>query len=303
MYRAKAAGKARYALFDAQLHTEVADRMSLENDLREAIAQQQIEVAYQPLFHIATGRLRGFEALARWTHPARGSVSPATFIPIAEEAGLITDLTDQVLGLACAQVRAWQSLDPSLRDLKLQVNISSADLAHAAMFERIDRVLRETRFPPHLLTLELTENILMQRVEGAMTALEALRRLGVGLAIDDFGTGYSSLSYLSKLPIDSLKIDRSFVQGMRVGSNNSEIVRAIVSLGGTLGKTVVAEGIESQSQLMQLHDLGCEQGQGFHLARPLTPTDVEHMLEFLTAEHNEKRMRMYDSHMMPLMRH
>jgi len=302
MYRAKAAGKARYALFDADLHVEVANRVRLEADLREAVAAQRIEVAYQPVFHIGTGRLRGFEALARWNHPQRGPISPSTFIPIAEEAGLIIELTDQVLTQACAQVHQWQSCDPSLRDLKLQVNISGADLAHAALYQRIERTLRTTNFTPHMLTLELTENILMERVEGAISALESLRRLGVALAIDDFGTGYSSLSYLSTLPIDSLKIDRSFVHGMRVGSKDSEIVRAIVTLGGTLGKTVVAEGIESQSQLMQLHELGCEHGQGFHLARPLTVAEVDRLLEFLTVEQHEKRLRMYDSHMMPLLR-
>jgi EAL domain-containing protein (putative c-di-GMP-specific phosphodiesterase class I) len=212
-------------------------------------------------------------------------------------------LTDFVLKRACAQMRLWQERAAELGDLKLQINLSSADLAHTQLFERIDRALRRTRFTPRLLTLELTENILMQRVEGAIAALESLRRLGVSLAIDDFGTGYSSLSYLSTLPIDSLKIDRSFVNGMRKGDKDAEIVRAIVSLGHALGKSVVAEGIESRSQLMQLHELGCEQGQGFHLSRPLTPAQVEALLDFALAEVHNAAAARFDTDLMPLTRH
>jgi diguanylate cyclase (GGDEF)-like protein/PAS domain S-box-containing protein len=303
MYRAKANGKARYTLFDSALHTEVADRVRLEADLRLAIATGTIEVAYQPLFHIGSGRLRGFEALARWNHPTRGAISPAAFIPVAEEAGLIVELTDHMLTKSCTQVARWQARDASLHDLKLQVNVSGADLAHSALFARVERVLRATGFSPQLLTLELTENILMERLEGAIGALEQLRRLGVGLAIDDFGTGYSSLASLSALPIDSLKIDRSFVRGMRTGTKDTEIVRAIVSLGSALGKTVVAEGIESHSDLMQLHELGCEHGQGFHLARPLSIEEVDSLLVFLMAEQSGRRLRVLDSQMMPLLRH
>jgi diguanylate cyclase (GGDEF)-like protein len=304
MYRAKSAGKARYALFDAELHTEVAHKVRLEADLRHAIADGMIEVVYQPLYQIASGELLGFEALARWNHPQLGPVSPGVFIPIAEEAGFITELSDRVLERACAQVRRWQSVDPMLADLKLQVNLSGADLAHAALYERIERALQTTHFTPHLLTLELTENILMQRVEGAISTLDSLRRLGVALAIDDFGTGYSSLSYLSTLPIDSLKIDRSFVHGMSPGSKDAEIVRAIITLGGALGKAVVAEGIETHAQLLQLHELGCEQGQGFHLSRPLTVHEVGNLLAFVTATQREAPSHLWDTSMMtPLLRH
>ena len=303
MYRAKAAGKARYEVFDAELHSEVADRLGLEADLRQALADNTLEVAYQPLFNLRTGMLRGFEALARWNHPIRGAIHPSGFIPIAEETALITELTDLVLAQACRQLRTWQLRDESLRGLRMQVNISSNDLAHSALAERVGRVLRETRIEPHLLTLELTENILMQRVEGVMPTLEALRRIGVGLAIDDFGTGYSSLSYLSSLPIDSLKIDRSFVNGMRVGSKNAEIVRTIVSLGASLGKSVVAEGIETQSQLDQLQDLGCENGQGYHLSRPLSPDEVERLLDSVIVEPHYGSDYFVGTSMTPLARH
>ncbi len=306
MYRAKAAGKARYALFDAQLHTEVAQRMLIESDLRQAIARGELHVAYQPLFNIGSGRLRGFEALARWQHPQRGEIGPGTFIPIAEESGLIIDLTDFVLNQACRQMAQWHAIDPLLADLKLQVNLSGSDLAHSALPERVERALAGCRLDASALTLELTENILMQRIEAAVATLESLRKLGVSLAIDDFGTGYSSLAYLSSLPIDSLKIDRSFVHGMRrEGSKDAEIVRAIVSLGASLGKSVVAEGIESVSQLAQLRELGCEQGQGFHLSRPLSVEQAGALLECLLAEarENQSQQLPYDTGLMPLVRH
>ena len=303
MYRAKAAGKACHVVFDAKLHTEVADRLRLEADLRLALAEGTLGVAYQPLFNLASGRMRGFEALARWRHPSLGHISPDTFIPIAEETGLIIELTDLVLSRACRQLRQWQQRNPSFRDLKMQVNVSSNDLAHSAFAERVERALRESRIEPRSLTLELTENILMKRVEGAMNTLEALRRIGVGLAIDDFGTGYSSLSYLSSLPIDSLKIDRSFVADMHEGSKNTEIVRAIVSLGASLGKTVVAEGIETESQFSQLRELGCENGQGFHLSRPLSPGDVEQLLDCTLSEQRFAADRFVSSGLAPMTRH
>jgi diguanylate cyclase (GGDEF)-like protein/PAS domain S-box-containing protein len=284
MYRAKAAGKARHAIFDAALHTEVARRVRLESDLRQALADGVLEVAYQPLYNLTNGSLRGFEALARWKHPMLGDVLPTTFIPIAEETGLIIDLTDQLMLKACRQVRAWQRRSEATTDLKLQFNLSSNDLAHSALAQRIEHVLMSTQFDARLLTLELTENILMERVEGAMPALETLRSIGVSLAIDDFGTGYSSLSYLSTLPIDSLKIDRSFVHGLKTGEKDVEIVRGIISLGNSLGKSVVAEGIETNSQLGQLRELGCEYGQGWQLSRPLTPQEVELLLDSVPTE-------------------
>ena len=303
MYRAKAGGKARHVVFDSDLHTEVTDRVRLEADLREALSKGELMVHYQPLYNLASGRLRGFEALARWRHATLGDIGPDVFIPIAEETGLVIELTDMVLSRACRQIRHWQRRHESLADLKVQVNISSNDLAHSALAERVARALRESRLTPQLLTLELTENILMKRVDGAMVTLEELRRLGVGLAIDDFGTGYSSLSYLSSLPIDSLKIDRSFVAGMREGSKDAEIVRAIVSLGASLGKSVVAEGIETQSQFAQLRDLGCENGQGYHLSRPLSPSDVELLLDCIVTEQRFGPEHFVGSGMMPLTRH
>ncbi len=273
MYKAKAGGKARYALFDTSLHAAVSERLRLEGELRTAIEQGQLVVVYQPVFALRpgeeSGRLTGFEALVRWQHPQDGLLAPAAFLPIAEESGLMLRLSDFVLHCACHQLRQWQLSDPRLAELTMSINLSAHDLAHPALVARIGRAIVEAGLRPQHLTLELTENILMSQIEGVLPTLAALRQLGVRLAVDDFGTGYSSLSHLSKLPIDSLKIDRSFVSHLQPGSDDAAVVSAIIQLGGTLRKAVVAEGIESADQMAQLRELGCGYGQGFHMAEPL----------------------------------
>ena len=285
MYKAKAAGKARYALFDASLHIEVARRLRLEGELRRAIDDGLLTVAYQPIWELgssgnsdgnsgSTCRLSGFETLVRWQHPQDGSISPPSFLPIAEEAGLMLRLTDFVLHCACRQLRAWQQLSPAHAGLTMNVNVSGHDIAHVALVARVTRALAESELQPAHLCLELTENILMSRLEGALPVLTELRRLGVLLAIDDFGTGYSSLSHLSTLPIDSLKIDRSFVSRLDSTGTESAVVRSIVLLGHALGKSVVAEGIETPRQLEALREMGCRRGQGYLLARPMSAEDV-----------------------------
>jgi diguanylate cyclase (GGDEF)-like protein/PAS domain S-box-containing protein len=283
MYKAKAAGKARYALFDASLHTEVAARLKLEGDLRRAFDDGQVRVVYQPIFDLDGGALRGFEALARWQHPTDGEITPDAFIPVAEETGLIVRLSDVVLQSACRQLRDWQRLHPALADLQMSVNISANDIAHPSFVPRVTRAIVESGLQARHLTLELTENIITSRVESALPLLAELRELGVGLAIDDFGTGYSSLSHLSSLPIDTLKIDRSFVRKLKSGSNEAAVVQAVVLLGSSLGKAVVAEGIETPTQLDQLQALGCDFGQGYHMSRPLEAHAarqlIDHMLE------------------------
>jgi predicted signal transduction protein with EAL and GGDEF domain len=299
MYKAKGAGKARYALFDSSLHTEVANRLRLEGELRQAIEGGQLSVAYQPILEMASGRLAGFEALVRWKHPADGTIAPGAFLPIAEEAGMMVRISDFVLHCACRQLRHWQDeLDrralesarqrphaPSGAEpevpapvLSMSVNISGHDIAHPAFVARISRALVESGLQARQLTLELTENILMSHLEGALPALTELQRLGVGLAVDDFGTGYSSLSHLAKLPIDTLKIDRSFVARLKEGSAEAAVVRSIILLGGSLGKSVLAEGIETESQFIQLNAMGCNLGQGFLLGRPLTAVQAEALL-------------------------
>ncbi len=278
MYKAKGAGKARYALFDASLHTEVADRLRLEGDLRRAIDDGRLAVAYQPVFDLASGRINGFEALVRWTHPTDGTIGPGTFLPIAEEAGLMLRLTDFVLHCACRQLREWQDIGPEFAELTMNVNVSGHDIAHAAFVARVTRAVVEAGLQPRHVCIELTENILMSRLEGALPVLGELRRLGVMLAIDDFGTGYSSLSHLSTLPLDCLKIDRSFVSRLETSANEAAVVRSIILLGSSLGKVVVAEGIETTGQLAQLREMGCRLGQGFLLARPLAAQDVSSRL-------------------------
>jgi diguanylate cyclase (GGDEF)-like protein/PAS domain S-box-containing protein len=291
MYRAKAAGKARYAMFDAGMRAQVGDRLRLEADLRVAVAERQLAVAYQSLFHLKSGSLIGFEALARWTHPSLGPIPPALFIPLAEEIGLIVDITQFVLDTASQQLGEWQRSDPSFAHLQMHVNVSGPDLSHGDLVPRVTRALASAHLRPCHLVLELTENILMARIDGAVAVLDDLRHLGVELAIDDFGTGYSSLASLSTLPINSLKIDASFVRLLTAGSKNAEIVRAVVSLGRSLGKSVIAEGIETDSQLALLEDLGCEGGQGFLLSRPMPPDEVEALLQrnLFEADHGVQR--------------
>ena len=279
MYKAKSSGKARFALFDTALHTEVSHRLRLEGDLRRALATGQLSVAYQPLLDLTSGRVTGFEALARWDHPELGAISPMTFIAVAEESGLIMPLTDFVLRSACAQLKSWQQRDDSYAALNMHVNVSGNDISHSGFVARVTAALVEARLEPQHLTLELTENILMERLEAALPTLVELRRLGIGLSVDDFGTGFSSLLHLSKLPVNSLKIDRAFVAELHDGSDEAAVVRSIVLLGQSLGKSIIAEGIETAAQSRQLQQMGCTVGQGFHLSRPGTPAQIDKLLD------------------------
>jgi diguanylate cyclase (GGDEF)-like protein/PAS domain S-box-containing protein len=275
MYRAKTQGKARYAVFDTSLHAQVTRQLHLENDLRRAIGTDQLTLAYQPIFRLSDGKLAGCEALTRWMHPTHGTIHPKTFIPIAEESGLIGRISLWAAEHSCRQLRTWREHNPEFADLTMHVNISGNDLCQKAFAEQVSRALAQSGISPHQLTLEITESILMDRLDSARDTMSYLRNQGVAISVDDFGTGYSSLSYLSSLPISSLKIDASFVQKLEANTSDTEVVRAIVMLGRSLKKTVIAEGIETPAQLKLLRDLGCELGQGFHLAEPLTGLQVE----------------------------
>jgi diguanylate cyclase (GGDEF)-like protein/PAS domain S-box-containing protein len=270
MYKAKAKGKAQYALFDCSLHQRATEQLSLEADLRRAIENEELALVYQPIYEIASRRLVSFEALVRWTHPERGPVSPATFVPLAEESGLIEAISRRVTEHACAQLATWHAQFPQHAHVGMHVNASSRDLGSPAYVRLVAEMLARHDLRAARLTLEITENVLMQRVGAAADTLGQLQELGVGLSVDDFGTGYSSLSYLSTLPISSLKIDRSFVRQLHGSAENLEIVRAVINLATSLGKQVIAEGIESEAQLQKLVQLGCGHGQGFHLAEPLS---------------------------------
>ena len=283
MYKAKVNGKAQYALFDGVLHGEMSHRRRLEGDLRRALAGRQLSVAYQPIFDLGARRVTGFEAFARWIHPEFGAISPHLFIAIAEETGLVLSLTDFVLGTACRQLREWQLRDESFGELTVHVNVSGNDVAHAGLPARVKAALVKAQLQPRHLTLELTENILSRCLESALPTLARLQELGVGVSIDDFGTGYSSLRQLSTLPVASLKIDRAFVHEMQRGADGGAVVRAIVSLGNSLGKSVIAEGIESAAQLEQLRAIGCSAGQGYHLSRPLAAERIDRLLDRMVA--------------------
>ena len=279
MYKAKGDGKGRLALFDPSLHEQVGQKLQLESDLRRAIGEGQLSLAYQPLYELSPYRLVGFEALARWVHPQKGAISPAVFIALAEETGCIEALTAWAVDEASRQLALWRASFGDTQDLVMHVNVSGRDLAQPGFVPHVRGVLEQRGLPGDRLVLEITESTLMEHRERALAALGELRLLGVKLGIDDFGTGYSSLAYLSTLPFDCLKIDRSFVIGMERSEQNLEIVRTVISLGRTLNKHVVAEGIETYAQLRQLKDLGATIGQGYLLARPLTPVQVVEMLE------------------------
>jgi diguanylate cyclase (GGDEF)-like protein len=277
MYRAKENGKARYELFDHGMHARAVSRLQLESDLRQAIEQKEFCVYYQPIVSLQTGRLAGFEALVRWNHPRRGLVSPADFIPVAEETGLIVPIGQWVLNEACAQVRQWQIDSPSHRSLSLSVNLSARQVAQPDLLQRIKDALETSKLNPHCLKLEITESVVMENAEAAAQMFKQLRALGVQLSIDDFGTGYSSLSYLHRFPLNYLKIDRSFVMRLTTDNDNA-IVRTISTLARNLGMEVIAEGIETEEQYQQLKMLGCEYGQGYLFSRPVANEGVKHLL-------------------------
>ena len=278
MYKAKADGKGRLALFDVSLIERLGCQLQLEADLRRAIGEGQLSLAYQPLYQLEPYRLIGFEALARWMHPVRGMISPEVFIELAEETGCIEALTRWAIDEAARQHMIWCHEAPHLGELVMHVNVSGKDLAKPDFVANVQDVLERYAMPARLLVLEITESVLMEHRDTAVRALAELRDLGVKLGIDDFGTGYSSLAYLSALPFDCLKIDRSFVIGMQRSAQNVEIVRTIVSLGRTLNKDVVAEGIETHEQLIRLRQLGATIGQGYLLSRPLQPAQISELL-------------------------
>ena len=282
MYEAKAAGRGRVVRFDSSMHRKVAEKLSLETDLRRAIGDGQMSVHFQPIYQLEPYRLSGFEALARWEHPQRGAISPGVFIALAEESGHIEALTDWIIDHAMAQLARWKRDGPGRQHLCMHVNICGRDLTRISLASHVEQVLQRHQATPGSLTLELTETMLMGRLDVALRTMASLRASGVKFSIDDFGTGYSSLSYLGRLPIDSLKIDRSFVLAMHESRQNLEIVRAMLTLGRTLGHKVIAEGVETQDQLAMLRELGVHEGQGYLLSRPMCAQQVNDL--FAAAE-------------------
>jgi diguanylate cyclase (GGDEF)-like protein len=270
MYRAKEAGRARYEVFDALMRAGAVRRLEIVNDLHRALERNQFVLHFQPQIDLRTNSLIGVEALLRWVHPDRGLVPPMEFIPVAEETGLINELGRWVLRAACQQGRTWLDRFPDRQPLVMSVNLSGRQLSQPRLADEVAAALEESGFPPHLLVLEITESVLMNDTATTIQTLEALKLLGVRLAIDDFGTGYSSLTYLQRFPIDILKIDKSFVDGLG-GANleESAVTRTIVSLAKTLRLETVAEGVERSEHVRELQSLNCDIGQGYFFARPL----------------------------------
>jgi diguanylate cyclase (GGDEF)-like protein/PAS domain S-box-containing protein len=273
MYFAKGRDKGKYAVYAPEMHAQLIDRLELEADLRRAVDEEQITVEFQPIVHLDDARWYGAEALVRWTHPVRGSVPPSRFVPVAEETGLIVPVGRSVLREACARTQEWHVRSPPSAQLRTSVNLSGRHFQEDSVIDDVRHALADSGLPPWFLTLEITESVLMQQSDTTLGKLKELKALGVMLAIDDFGTGYSSLGYLQQFPIDMLKIDRTFVDGVGLEDNDPVLVRAIIALGRTLGMQTIAEGIERPEQREGLRALGCDLGQGFLFARSMTATD------------------------------
>jgi diguanylate cyclase (GGDEF)-like protein/PAS domain S-box-containing protein len=294
MYRAKALGKARHEIFDQALHARALNLLQMETDLRRAVERQEFAVHYQPIVDLKSKKLQGFEALVRWQHQERGFISPLDFIPVAEDTGLIIPIGQWVLGEACRQLKEWQAMFPDSQ-LQISVNLSTKQFAQPDLIEQIKKTLEETGLNPRSLKLEITESAVMENTEVAIRLLKELRTLGVELSIDDFGTGYSSLSYLHRFPLSTLKIDRSFISRMESQDENAQIVETIVMLARNLGMNVVAEGVETASQLSQLGALECEYGQGYFFSKPVNAEKAHQLL----SESDAGPMNAFVNHLMP----
>lgn len=277
MYRAKESGKARYEIFDQAMHIHALERLHLETDLRRAIEQQEFLVYYQPIVSLKTGKITGFEALIRWQHPEKGLVSPIHFIPIAEETGLIIPIGEWVLRQACDQLRSWHSEFPTDFRWQMSVNLSGRQLSEPELLQHIDQILADSQVDGSFIKLEITESVLMDNYEIAKKILLEIRARDMQLSLDDFGTGYSSLNYLHHFPVNTIKIDRSFVNLIET-EEQSQIVHAIVMIAHTLQMDVIAEGIETENQITALQLLGCEYGQGYFFSPPLDAASIEALI-------------------------
>ena len=277
MYQAKEKGRNNYQFYTKEMNVRAIERQSIEADLCLALERDELVLHYQPKISLETGEITGVEALIRWVHPDRGLLLPAQFIPIAEDCGLILPIGKWVLREACRQVKEW--MDAGLHVVPVSVNVSSLEFRSGDFIGGLVTFLTETRLDPSYLELELTETVLMQRIESTSSVLRALKSIGVRLAVDDFGTGYSSLSYLKKFPIDSLKIDRSFVRDITADTDDATIVSAVITMAKSLKKCVIAEGVETEDQIRFLQAYGCDEAQGFYFSRPIPGEHFAKLLE------------------------
>ena len=277
MYQAKENGRQTYQFFKPAMNVRAVERQSIEESLRRALERQEFALHYQPKTNLSTGEITGAEALLRWTHPIRGPIFPAQFIPVAEDCGLILPIGKWVLREACKQARAW--VDAGLPLATIAVNISAMEFREGNFLEGVFAILKDTGLDPRSLELELTESVLMKRAESTESILKALRARGVQLAVDDFGTGYSSLSYLRRFPVNALKIDQSFVRQITTAPDDTKIVTAVISMGRSLNLRVVAEGVETQEELAFLRAHECDEAQGYYFSRPVLPQQFAKLLE------------------------
>ncbi|MDP5337908.1 MAG: EAL domain-containing protein [Nodularia sp. (in: cyanobacteria)] len=279
MYHAKALGRARYHLFDPVMYQEAIQLLDLENDLRRAVERQEFVVYYQPIISLITGKVSGFEALVRWKHPIRGLIFPTDFIPIAEETGLINTIDKWVLRSACHQLSIWQDYPATPKNLTISANLSARLFSQPNLICEIDQMIQETNINPANLQLEITESVIMENTHTVKTVIQQLKDRNIKLVMDDFGTGYSCLSYLHNFPLNTLKIDKSFVKIMGKNPKNLGLLPAIIGIAESMGMTVVAEGVESREQLEKLRSLNCDFAQGYLFSRPIEPQLVLNFLE------------------------
>jgi predicted signal transduction protein with EAL and GGDEF domain len=277
LYRAKEDGRGTCRFFEAEMDAKMQARRMLELDLRKAVLKQEFEVYYQPLVSLETNRVSGFEALLRWQHPEHGWVSPADFIPLAEDIGLITEIGSWVLHQACTAAATWPE------HVRVAVNLSSMQFKSRTLISDVTSALETSGLPAHRLELEITETVMLQDTEATLATLHRLRDLGVRISMDDFGTGYSSLSYLRKFPFDRIKIDRSFIKDLPVRSGSGAIVKAITGMSTSLGMSTTAEGVETQEQLTAVRLEGCTEVQGYIFSRPRPASDVAALISSVGA--------------------
>ncbi|HKH39999.1 MAG TPA: EAL domain-containing protein [Rubrobacter sp.] len=278
MYRAKEQGPGRYAVFDPAMQARAQERLELEAELRRALEQEEFVLYYQPEVSLHDGKMVGFEALLRWQHPERGLLKPAAFVPIAEDTDLIAPIGRWVLEEACQQAKRWEEERPLASPMTMEINLSSKQLRRQGLVRTVEEALARADLEAHTLALDMTETVLIRVSEDNTQALDALKEMGVRLGLDDFGTGYSSLSYLKRLPVDRVKVDKSFVKGLGENATDTALVRMIIDLCHTLGVEIVAEGIETSEQAVLLRDMGCDLGQGYYFARPLPGEELAERL-------------------------